>query len=410
MVEWHMSDFDLSASLARRIALAAQGFGVPQPSGPITARHIRKVISTMGLLQLDSVNVLVRSHYLPIFSRLGSYPRETLDRLSAHTAGKYQREYIEYWAHEASLIPLSTHTLLRWRMERAIDEAWDGIKRLAREKPQLVDEVRQLVADQGPLRSTELRIARVPKEPGQMWNWHEGKIALEFLFWSGEVGAARRVNFERQYDLIERILPKSIHESPTLSRPDAQRELMRIAARAYGVATEPDLGDYFRLPRAESKARVAELVEAGELVQVSVENWQAPAYLWHGARKPRTMNARALLSPFDPMIWFRDRAKRLFGFHYRIGIYTPAAQRVHGYYVLPFLLGDTLVGRADLKADRQAGVLRVQSAWAEPDVDQDHVAENLAAELREMAKWLELDGLQLAPRGNLAGALRRVLG
>jgi uncharacterized protein YcaQ len=400
---------DLSAAAARRIALAAQGFGQPRPAGSITARQIRKVVDTMGLLQLDSVNVLSRSHYLPVYARLGPYPREILDRLTAHTAGKIQREYVEYWAHEASLIPLSTHPLLRWRMERAIEDAWGGIQRLAREKPHLLEDVRRIVTLEGPIRSNELGIERAAKKPGEMWNWHDGKVALEFLFWRGEIGAARRINFERHYDLIERVLPAQIHNQPTPSREDAQRELVRIAARAYGVATEPDLGDYFRLPRAESKQRVAELVEAGELLPVTVEGWGAPAYFWPEARKPRRVAARALLSPFDPLIWFRDRAMRLFGFHYRIEIYTPAAQRLHGYYVLPFLLGDTLAGRVDLKADRQSGVLRVQSAWVEPDADDAYVAEHLAAELSDMAKWLDLDGVELSGRGDLAPALSKVI-
>jgi uncharacterized protein YcaQ len=266
-------------------------------------------------------------------------------------------------------------------------------------------DVRRMVAEKGPIRSADLGLERQPKQPGQMWNWHDGKVALEYLFWAGEIGAARRINFERQYDLIERVLPAEIYRRPTPSRQDAQRELVRIAARSYGVATEPDLGDYFRLPRADSKQRVAELVEAGELVAVTVAGWNAPAYLWPAARRPRRIQARALLSPFDPLIWFRDRARRLFGFHYRIEIYTPAAQRVHGYYVLPFLLGETLVGRVDLKSDRQARVLRVQSAWAEPDAEHGEVGEQLAAQLRELADWLGLAGVELTGRGDLAPAL-----
>jgi hypothetical protein len=409
MVKCGMPSADLSAAAARRIALAAQGFGLPRPAGPVTARHIRKVVDTMALLQLDSVNVLSRSHYLPVFARLGSYPREILDRLTGHTAGRLQREYVEYWAHEASLIPLETHPLLRWRMAQASQESWGGMQRIAREQPQLLDEIRRLVAERGPIRSADVTQERRPKKPGQMWNWDDGKTALEYLFWTGEVGAARRINFERQYDLIERVLPAGILDQPTLAREDAQRELVRIAARAYGVAAEPDLGDYFRLPRADSKLRVAELVEAGELLPVTVAGWNAPGYLWPAARRPRAVRARALLSPFDPLIWFRDRAKRLFGFHYRIEIYTPAVQRVYGYYVLPFLLGETLVGRVDLKADRQAGVLRVQSAWGEPGVDQDEVAFELAAALAELADWLGLDGVHVTGPGDLAPALAAAL-
>ncbi len=400
---------ELSGTAARRIALAAQGFGVARPAGQITARHIRKVVDTMGLLQLDSVNVLSRSHYLPVYSRLGSYPREILDRLTGHTAGRLQREYVEYWAHEASLVPLATHPLLRWRMARAADEAWGSIQRIVRDKPGLLEDVRRMVAVDGPIRSGELGIRPTAKQPGQMWQWHDGKIALEYLFWAGEIGAARRINFERHYDLIERVLPPEILNRPTPEPEAAQRELVRIAARAYGVATEPDLGDYFRLPRAASKLRVAELVETGELLPVSVQGWGVPAYLWPAARKPRQLQARALLSPFDPLIWFRDRAKRLFGFHYRIEIYTPAAQRVHGYYVLPFLLGDNLVGRVDLKADRQAGLLRVQSAWAEPDADLAEVAPQLATQLADLAGWLGLAGVEVAGRGDLAPRLHRLL-
>ena len=364
----------------------------------------------MGLLQLDSVNVLTRSHYLPVYSRLGPYSRDALDRMTGHTAGKFSREYVEYWAHEASLIPVASHPLLRWRMTRASEEAWGSIRRIVREKPQLVEDVRRFVAINGPIRGNQLGIPRADIRPGQMWNWHDGKIALEYLFWAGEVGAARRVNFERHYDLIERVLPKRIQQIPTPCEQDAQRELVRIAARACGVATEPDLGDYFRLPRADSKRRVAELVEAGELLAVTVRGWSTPAYLWPAARRPRSVMARALLSPFDPLIWYRARAMRLFGFHYRIEIYTPAAMRHHGYYVLPFLLGDTLVGRVDLKADRPRGVLLVQSAWSEPGMDQQAVALNLASELIELAHWLALGDIEIVGQGDLAPALSKIIG
>jgi uncharacterized protein len=401
----------LSAAEARRIALAAQGFADPRPGGRVDARHIRRVIDRTGLLQLDSVNVFCRSHYMPVFARLGPYPREALDRLTAHTAGSVRsRELFEYWAHEASLIPVELQPNLRWRMARANDDAWGSMVRIARDFPQLVDEVFDLVARKGPIRAGDTGMPRPDPRPGHMWNWHDGKVALEYLFWSGRITAARRVNFERHYDLPERVLPAEIIAAPTPPVEQAQRELVRIAARALGVATEPDLGDYFRLPRAESKLRVAELVAAGELLRVSVDGWRAPAYLWPRARRPRRVATRALLSPFDSLIWFRERTERLFGFRYRIEIYTPAAKRQYGYYVLPFLLGDSLVGRVDLKSDRQAGVLRVQGAFAEAGVDVSYVAAELAAELAITAKWLELDGVVVGERGDLAAPLSHAVG
>jgi uncharacterized protein YcaQ len=399
----------ITAAQARRIALAAQGFAEPRPTGRVDARHLRRVLDRVGLLQLDSVNVFSRSHYLPVFARLGPYPRAALDTLTAHTDRAVRpprRELIEYWGHEASLIPVELHPFLRWRMERAETEAWGGMVRVARDFPKLVEEVYQLVVDQGPLRASQTGIERPQRKPGEMWNWHQGKVALEYLFWAGRVTAARRVNFERLYDLPERVLPPQVLATPTPSLEVAQRELVRVAARALGVATEPDLGDYFRLPRAESKARVAELVEAGELVPVEVDGWRGPAYLWPAARRPRRVAARALLSPFDSLIWFRERTSRLFDFHYRIEIYTPADKRVHGYYVLPFLLGDRLVARVDLKSDRQAGLLRVQGCFAEPGVDRAEVVAALADELRLVAAWLELSDVVVAQRGDLAEELR----
>jgi uncharacterized protein len=342
---------------------------------------------------------------MPVFSRLGPYDREILDRIAGHGNGKIDRRLVEYWAHEASLIPIELHPLFRWRMADVDGEAWGSISRVIREQPELVAQTLKLVTEQGPIRARATGAVRPPPVDGRMWNWHEGKVALEHLFFTGQVGAARRVNFERLYDTIDRVLPAEVLERPTLSAADAQRELVRISARALGVATEPDIGDYFRLPRADSKARVAELVEAGELVAVGVEGWTAPAYLWPQARAPRRVEARALLSPFDSLIWFRQRTERLFGFRYRIEIYTPAPKRQYGYYVLPFLLGEQLVARVDLKSDRQRGVLLVQGAFAEEGVDRDLVATQLAAELRLVATWQGLDGVDVASNGDLAGAL-----
>ncbi|MDT4976231.1 MAG: uncharacterized protein QOG98_1989 [Pseudonocardiales bacterium] len=399
----------LSAPQARRIALAAQGFADPRPTGRVDARQLRRVLARIAILQIDSVNVFCRTHYMPLFSRLGPYSRDALDKLTAHTAGPVRRELFEYWAHEASLVPVELQPLLRWRMDRANIDAWGGMRRVMRDNPKLVDDVIALVGEQGPIRASETGIARPARVAGQMWDWHDGKIALEYLFWAGRVTAARRINFERHYDLPERVLPPEVLAVPTPSVEDAQRDLVRIAARAQGVATEPDLGDYFRLPRADSKARVAELVDAGELVAVEVDGWRAPTYLWPAARRPRRVTARALLSPFDSLVWFRERTERLFGFRYRIEIYTPAPKRVYGYYVLPFLLGESLVARVDLKSDRQAGVLRVQGAYLEDGADPYYVATELAEELAVTAHWLGLSEVVVMPRGDLAPDLAKAV-
>jgi uncharacterized protein YcaQ len=401
-------EFDLSATQARRLALAAQGFGRPRPTGRI---------DDVGLLQLDSVNVFCRSHYMPVFSRLGPYPRQALDRLAWRQNGDGKtrragpRDLIEYWGHEASLLPVELQPLLRWRMARADALAWKGVARLAAEQPELLEFVTDVVRERGPIRASDLAAKGRRREPGEMWNWSEEKTALEYLFFAGRVCAARRVNFERLYDLPERVLPRQVLEAPTPSQEEAQRQLILIAAKRLGVATEADLGDYFRLPRAESKARVAELAENAGLIPVRVEGWRQPAYL--STERPaglrRAAAARALLTPFDSLVWARERTERLFGFRYRIEIYVPAPKRVYGYYVLPFLLGDRLVARVDLKSDRRAGVLRVRGAFAEPHADTGLVAEELADELRLLSEWLGLGDVSVARKGDLAAALRRAI-
>jgi uncharacterized protein YcaQ len=403
-------ELHLTAAAARRIAMAAQGFDRPRPARPPSVNQIAALIGRLGVLQLDSVNVFSRAHYMPVFSRLGAYDRSRLDRIAGHGTGRIDRRLVEYWAHEASLIPIESHPLLRWRMADVNREAWGSISRIARDQPELVAETLALVAERGPIRARDTGAVRRPPRPGHMWNWHDGKVALEHLFFTGQVGAARRVNFERLYDTIDRVLSAEILEQPTPSTADAQRQLVRIAAGALGVATEPDLGDYFRLPRSDSKERVAELAAARELIPVDVDDWGARAYLWPAARRPRKLHARALLSPFDSLIWFRQRTERLFGFRYRIEIYTPAAKRVHGYYVLPFLLGDALVARVDLKSDRQRRALLVQGAFAEAGVDTAQVAAGLAAELRLVADWLGLERVSVTGRGDLAPALEAALG
>lgn len=377
----------LSAAEARRLALAAQGFGARRADREPTGWDLRRVLKRVGLLQIDSVNVLTRAHYLPAFSRLGPYDTALLDRLS-HRA---PRRLFEYWGHEASLLSVELQPLLRWRMDRAAHDAWGGMRRIRRDRPELVAEVLEQVRARGPIAASELAEER-PRRSGPWWDWSDTKRALEFLFWSGQVTAARRRRFERLYDVPERVIPSEILAAPTPDPADAQRELIRIAARSLGVAAERDLRDYFRLPTAEAKLRVAELVEAGELVPVEVEGWgRTPAYLDPRARVPRRIDARALIGPFDSLIWERSRAERLFGFAYRLEIYVPAAKRRHGYYVLPFLLGDRFVARVDLKNDRAAGILRLQALHLEPGAPAE-TADALAGELASMASWLGLEG------------------
>jgi uncharacterized protein YcaQ len=390
----------LSLPQARRIALAAQGFADPRPDREPDGWALRRVIDRVGLIQIDSVNVLSRAHYLPLFARLGPYPTDLLDRAS----WRAPRRLFEYWGHEASLIPVALQPMLRWRMDRAAHEAWGGMKRVQRDRPELIGRVLEEVRDRGPIAASAVVEEDVPARTGPWWDWSDVKRAFEWLFWSGQITSARRRGFERLYDLPERVLPPAVIATPTPTVADAQRELVRVAARSCGVGSEKDLRDYFRLPVAETRKRIAELVEAGDLWPVGVEGWTVPAYLDRDARIPRSVSARALVGPFDSLVWERSRAERLFGFRYRIEIYVPKPKRVHGYYVLPFLLGDRLVARVDLKADRADGVLRVQAAHAEEHAPPETAAE-LRAELESMAGWLGLSGVDVVPRGDFAEPL-----
>ncbi len=397
----------LSPAVARRIALAAQGFAEPRPGTEPDRRHLRRVLSRVRLLQLDSVNVAVRAHYAPLFSRLGRYDPALVDTAAWQDSARRPRMLVEYWAHEASLVPVEDWPLLRsgakpqgwWRRYGALAEA----------EPALVDDVLAVVKELGPVGAGTIERELTgpgPRTPGSWWERSTVKRICEWLFGIGELTTGTRVGFERRYDLTERVIPPHVL-GRRVAPEDAARELVDNAARATGVATEPDLRDYYRLGPRASKRAVAELVEQGTLEPVRVPGWRHDAYRHVSARAPRTVPGRALLCPFDPLVWERDRTERLFGFRYRIEIYVPASQRVYGYYVFPFLLDGELVGRVDVKADRAARVLRVPGAFAEPGADRARVAAELAAELGVMARWLGLDGVAVGERGDLAEALRR---
>ena len=401
----------LTPAAARRMALAAQGFADPRPSGEVSRRHLRRVLARTQVLQLDSVNVAVRAHYMPVFSRLGPYlPSLVDDAAWAHTARR-PRLLVEYWAHMASLMPVADWPLLRWRMRAYEQRFWGAAARFSKG---LIEDLLAAVKDLGPVSAGRLEdelgtSPRQARASGGWWNRSDLKHACEYLFATGALTTGARQGFERRYDLPERVLPAEVLAAPPVSDEEAARQLVLRSAVAHGVATEPDLRDYYRLPPERSRAAVSELVEAGSLVPVAVAGWRHPGYRHVDARLPRRVTGRALLCPFDPLIWERDRTERLFGFRYRIEIYVPEPKRVYGYYVFPFLLDGELVARVDLKSDRALGVLRVQSAFAEPGIDVAQVVAELAAELRVMAGWLGLSGVVVGDRGDLAAALAPVV-
>jgi uncharacterized protein YcaQ len=384
----------LSPAEARRIALAAQGFGARRPS-KVTAAQWLKTIDRLSLHQIDSVNVLIRAHYLPAFSRLGPYDRSLIDK--AAWGARRQRRLFEYWAHEASLLPFDLHPLLRWRMARADrgEVGWKGLRVFATERRAEAEAALERIRKEGPSAASDFEEGR---SRSGWWGWGDSKRALEWLFWAGHITTAtRRGSFERVYDLTERVIPPEILALPTPDEGEAHRALIERAARALGVATAPELRDYFRLGADEAQRAVESLVEAGVLQPVEVPGWAKLAYLHRDARRPRRLSAQAILAPFDPLVWERTRTLRLFGFHYRIEIYTPADKRQHGYYVLPFLLGDRLVARLDLKADRQAGRLLVYAVHFERDTPSDAM-DAIAEELAAMADWLGLARVVLPSR------------
>lgn len=381
----------LSLKEARRIALAAQGFGVSRPERPAAA-HVRRTLDRLGLFQIDSVNVLARAHYLPAFSRLGDYDRALLERDA--WGPKRQRRTFEYWAHEASLLPLDLHPLLRWRMARAErgEIGYQALKRFAAERRSEAQAVLDRIAAEGPLAAADFENG---SSKSGWWEWSHTKHALEWLFWSGLITTGtRRGSFARVYDLPERVLPAAVLDLPTPDAASAQRALIERSARALGIATAADLRDYYRLKPHEADHAIAAQIEAGTLVPVRVSGWNQKAWMHREARVPRRVRGAALLAPFDPLIWERGRAERLFGFRYRIEIYVPADKRTHGYYVLPFLMDEALVARVDLKADRQAGLLRAHRITLEPGAPAD-TTERLGIELDRIAAWLGLDGVRI---------------
>jgi uncharacterized protein len=391
-----------SIAEARRIALVAQGFGDPRPTGKIERRHIRKVFDRIGVLQVDSVNVLTRSEELPIFARLGPHPRNLVRDMEA------DGELFEYWAHEASLLPIAHEPLFRWKKEQVragTYKVWPGMAKMRAEKPDFLARVLQEVTDRGPIAASELsmRVGQVGDHWG--WRWDDAKAGIETLFWGGELAGRRRANFEREYEVPSQRFPAHILDVPAPNSHDARLELLRIASRSIGIGTARELADYHRLNLPTTRPLIAELVELGELVEVSVDGWGDKLLFNPAAKIPRRIEARALLSPFDSLIWERTRTEQLFGMRYRIEIYVPQPKRVHGYYVLPFLLGDELVARVDLKADRHAGQLLVQASWGELGIDEAHVAAELAEELAIMAGWLGLSDVVVKPKGDLHRAL-----
>ncbi|MEX2655074.1 MAG: crosslink repair DNA glycosylase YcaQ family protein [Acidimicrobiia bacterium] len=382
----------ISLERARRLALGAQGFADPAPKSAPDVRHFRRVLARIGVVQLDSVNVIARAHYMPFFARLGPYDRDALDRWLWRSG-----ELFEYWVHEASLTAIERWPDVAHRMRRS--HPWKSIEKIITDQPEFVERVLAEVRDSGPLRVGELSDGGT--RTGPWWGYGPGKLALEWLFVRGEITIADRPNFTRLYDLTERVIPASVRDRE-VDEAEGIRRLLRDAVRHHGIGTAADLADYYRIKVTTARPVLAALAASGDISEVTVEGWPGPVYMDPELTVPRSISGGALLAPFDPVVWFRDRAERLFGFHYRIEIYVPRERRVHGYYVLPFLLDGELVGRVDLKADRSAGVLLVQGAFAEPGSDPVRVGRELLPQLESMARWHGLDSIEIRPNGDLA--------
>ena len=402
---------ELTAGQARRIAIAAQRLSAPPRANngavdkAINRGHLKGLLKAIGLLQIDSVNVLARAHLLPIFSRLGPYPAALLNDAAWPRGG--ERLLLEAWAHVASLVPVEIEPLLRWRQARVAAEPWTRVDAVRRDHPGFLDAVLGVIDEQGP--SSAGDIERALEAPGRgtsgWWEWSITKTACEYLFAIGAIGVAYRRGFQRCYDLMDRVLPPWVRATATPDVADAQRATLALAARAHGIGTVADLADYYRIKVQPARVALADLVEQGEVIPVRVQGWQEVGYLHRDARIPRKAAGAALLCPFDPLIWERDRTERLFDFHYRIEIYTPPAKRQFGYYVFPLLVGEQLVGRFDLKADRDTSRLLVQASWSQQGVDRALAADAAAVELSRMAGWLGLADVVVMPRGDLSGTL-----
>ncbi len=393
----------LSRTEARRIAISSIGLCRSRPRGRSNHVDARGVFADVGLIQIDSVNVLARAQEMPLWARLGDHERSALPSLAE--AG----ELFEYWGHAASLIPVDDEPLFRWRMHRARDgfDTWDGIARLAKEHPGYIEEVHRRVVGEGPITAAALRVGPSNTEP--WWGWDSAKLALEYLLWSGEISAVRGKTFERRYDTRERMLPRSVLETPDPTPHDAQKELLRRGAVSHGVGWLKDIADYYRITPTVAKPLLRELVESGDLIEVKIEDHSETAYLSRSARQEQPRSAATLLSPFDPLVWNRERIERLFGFEYRIEIYVPEPKRIYGYYVLPCLIGDRIAARVDLKADRANSCLLVPGAFGEPDRDLDKTGSSIAAELKKLAAWLGLERIKVGTKGDLAKPIRQHL-
>ena len=397
---------DLSLSQARRLALSSLGFAEKRPT-KTGAAHVRKTIARTNAIQIDSVNVLARAHYVPTFSRYGPYDTKHLDDL-AH--GK--REFFEFWGHAACFLPMELYPYMRWRM----DNQRDGWSTLDARSKKFIKAVLDEVTEHGPKSAGELSMAG--KSKGSWWGWSDGKRAIEYLFRQGQVAIAGRRNFERLYDIPERVIPADVLKKPVVPAHDAKKELLVRIVRAMGVATARDAAQYFHIDawwdrssvqgrRPQKKATYfEELVEEGRLERVNVESWKQPGYVVPGAKIPRAVNARAIVSPFDPLMWERRWTEAVFGFKYQIEIYVPQPKRIYGYYVLPFVLGDRFAARVDLKADRKAKTLLIPGAFVEPGAEPKATAAALADELRDVASWLGLEKIAVATHGDLSSALR----